>query len=60
MTIAVDNVPLTIGYYFAGFVDGEGSFTVNGIKEILQIRKDMNDGGVGKRKFSDTTILQSF
>lgn len=34
--------------------------TFDGIKKILQIRKDMNDGGVGKRKFTDANILSEF
>ena len=29
-----------------------------GIKKILGIRKTMNDGGVGRRKYSDTEILR--
>ena len=29
-----------------------------GIKRILDIRKTMNDGGVGRRKYSDTEILR--
>jgi LAGLIDADG endonuclease len=29
-----------------------------GIKRILEIRKTMNDGGVGRRKYSDTEILR--
>ena len=28
-----------------------------GIRRILQIRKQMNDGGVGKRKYSDEEII---
>jgi hypothetical protein len=31
-----------------------------GINKILQIRGEMNDGGVGRRKYSDTEILQYF
>ena len=29
----------------------------NGVKRILEIRKTMNDGGVGRRKYSDEEIL---
>jgi hypothetical protein len=29
----------------------------DGIKRILEIRKTMNDGGVGRRKFADAEIL---
>ena len=32
----------------------------NGIQSILDIRKEMNDGGVGKRKYSDEEILTLF
>lgn len=32
----------------------------SGINKILQIRGEMNDGGVGRRKYSDTEILQYF
>ena len=31
-----------------------------GIQALLDIRKDMNDGGVGKRKYSDEEILECF
>ena len=31
-----------------------------GIESILDIRKEMNDGGVGKRKYSDDEILLLF
>ncbi len=31
-----------------------------GIQTILSIRKTMNDGGVGKRKYSDAEILECF
>ena len=31
-----------------------------GIQSILDIRKDMNDGGVGRRKYSDEEILECF
>jgi hypothetical protein len=31
---------------------------IDGIKRILEIRKTMNDGGVGRRKFSDADILR--
>ena len=30
----------------------------NGIKRILEIRKTMNDGGVGRRKYDDAEILR--
>ncbi len=31
-----------------------------GIQSILTIRKEMNDGGVGRRRYSDTEILSYF
>tara|TARA_Y100000031_G_C8123367_1_gene339309 strand:- start:230 stop:709 length:480 start_codon:yes stop_codon:yes gene_type:complete len=31
-----------------------------GIESILNLRKEMNDGGVGKRKYSDADILKCF
>ena len=34
--------------------------TKSGIVEILEIRNSMNDGGVGRRKYSDEEILQLF
>ena len=34
--------------------------TGNGIKAIIDIRREMNDGGVGKRKYSDEDILSYF
>ena len=33
---------------------------ITGIQSILDIRKEMNDGGVGKRKYSDKEILEHF
>ena len=39
----------------------EGNHLSNeGIQSILDIRKDMNDGGVGRRKYSDEEILRCF
>ena len=34
--------------------------TNEGVQSILNIRKEMNDGGVGKRKYSDEEILSYF
>ncbi len=31
-----------------------------GVREILEIRGDMNDGGAGRRKYSDADILEGF
>ena len=36
--------------------DGE-HLKKNGIRRILEIRKQMNDGGAGRRKYSDAEIL---
>ncbi len=38
----------------------ERHLTEEGIREILQIRADMNDGGAGRRKYSDEEILSRF
>ena len=40
----------------AKLIETKDHLTVEGIKEILKIRKDMNDGG--KRKYSDEEILR--
>ena len=42
----------------ATIIEEERHLQLSGIKEILQIRKDMNDGG--KRKFSESYILKTF
>ncbi len=34
--------------------------TEDGIREILKIRNEMNDGGSGRRKYSDEEILRCF
>jgi hypothetical protein len=34
--------------------------TESGIRKILQFRKEMNDGGAGRRKYSDEEILEVF
>ncbi len=40
---------------------GEGDhLSREGIRSILDIRRDMNDGGVGRRKYSDEEILECF
>jgi len=41
----------------ARLIEKKEHLTVEGIKEILQIRKDMNNGGVTNRKYSDEEIL---
>ena len=38
----------------------EKHLTEDGIHQILKIREDMNDGGVGKRKYSTEEILECF
>ena len=44
----------------AVLIKGGKHLTKNGITEILEIRNSMNDGGVGRRKYSDEEILQLF
>jgi len=39
-------------------IQDKGHLTEDGIKQILSIRKTMNDGG--KRKYSDTDIMNAF
>jgi LAGLIDADG endonuclease len=39
--------------------DGE-HLNESGIRKILEIRRDMNDGGAGRRKYSDEDILSEF
>ena len=41
-------------------IDAGGHLNEEGIMEILSIRKQMNDGGAGRRKFSDQQVLQVF
>ena len=41
----------------AGLIAENKHLKRNGIRRILEIRKTMNDGGVGRRKFSDAEIL---
>jgi len=42
----------------AKLIENKDHLTVDGIKEILKIRKEMNDGG--KRKYSDEEILRKY
>ncbi len=44
----------------AEIIGSKRHLTKEGIMEILSIRRDMNDGGVGKRKYSDQEIIQLF
>ena len=44
----------------AEIIKSKRHLTEEGITEILKIRRDMNDGGVGKRKYSDEEIIQLF
>jgi hypothetical protein len=39
--------------------DGE-HLSEKGIRRILQLRKDMNDGGAGRRKYADDEVLSVF
>lgn len=44
----------------AKLIDDKQHLTEDGIHEILGIRAEMNDGGVGRRKYSDAEILAGF
>ena len=44
----------------AEIIKSHRHLTEEGVAEILKIRRDMNDGDVGKRKFSDEEIMQLF
>ena len=44
----------------AEIIKSQRHLTKEGITEILRIRRDMNDGGVGKRKYTDDEIIQLF
>ena len=41
----------------AALIQGNKHLNEVGIKNILEIRKSMNDGGAGRRKYSDENIL---
>ena len=41
-------------------IEGGNHLNEEGIQRILEIRRQMNDGGVGRRKYSDSEILQEF
>ena len=42
----------------AKLIEKKEHLTLEGIKEILKIRKDMNDGGSSQRNYSDEEILR--
>lgn len=44
----------------ASLVTDGNHLNEEGIRAILEIRKDMNDGGAGRRKYSDAEILKAF
>ena len=44
----------------AKLIEGKDHLNEKGIKHILHIRKTMNDGGAGRRKYSDEEILSCF
>ena len=44
----------------ARIIEEGGHTTEEGIREILRIRREMNDGGAGRRKYDDAEILQAF
>lgn len=41
----------------AGLIQQKEHLTKEGIKKILEIRSDMNDGGANRRKYQDNDIL---
>jgi hypothetical protein len=41
-------------------MDDERHLTEDGIREILEIRRDMNNGGAKRRKYSEKEILSRF
>jgi LAGLIDADG endonuclease len=41
-------------------IESEEHLNERGIRKILEIRRDMNDGGAGRRKYSDEEILSMF
>jgi len=44
----------------ASIISEKKHLTKEGVIEILEIRKEMNDGGVGKRKYTDKVILETY
>ena len=44
----------------ADLIQDDQHLTKTGIEKILEIRNSMNDGGAGRRKYSDEDILQTF
>lgn len=44
----------------AEVIKSQRHLTREGITEILAIRRDMNDGGAGRRKYTDEEIIQLF
>lgn len=42
----------------ANLIRDGAHLTTGGINEILRIRSEMNDGGAGRRKYTDTEILK--
>lgn len=44
----------------ANVIKNGDHLTEAGIRRILELRKEMNDGGAGRRKYSDTEILTVF
>lgn len=44
----------------AKLIDDGKHLTEDGIREILRIRAEMNDGGAGRRKYPDAEILTGF
>lgn len=44
----------------AGLISRGNHLNETGVRNILRIRQDMNDGGAGHRKYDDTEIMKYF
>jgi LAGLIDADG endonuclease len=44
----------------AGLISQGNHLNESGVKNILRIRREMNDGGAGHRKYADAEILKCF
>jgi hypothetical protein len=44
----------------AGLIERKQHLCEHGVRQILEIRREMNDGDAGRRKYDDTEIMQYF
>ncbi len=44
----------------AKLIENRSHLSKSGIRQVLEVRKEMNDGGAGRRKYSDEQILSEF